>query len=214
MISADLHSLIASRAATQRASAGDVLFGPGDPCRHFFLLVAGTVRVEMRTYGGRDLLLYRVGPGEACALTVSCLLAGERYAASGIADTDVEARALPASAFEELLGESAAFRRHVFTAFGDRLKGLMSRIEEVLSHGLDPRLARFLLNNADAQGRVAYTHQRIAVELAAAREAVSRRLKSYQRAGWIELGRGQIQLQDSRALAVVAESAPPRPDEG
>ena len=209
MIPDELRDLLESRASVQRASAGDVLFRPGDACRYFLWLTAGGVRVEMETYSGRDLVLYRVRPGEACALTVSCLLADERYSATGIADTDVEVLALPAPVFEQLLGESPVFRRHVFAAFGDRLKGLMSRLEEVLSHSLDPRLARFLLNNADAEGRVDYTHQRIAVELAAAREAVSRRLKSYQRAGWIQAGRGRIVVSDSEALAVVAEQAPP-----
>ncbi|MGL6180968.1 MAG: Crp/Fnr family transcriptional regulator, partial [Aestuariivirga sp.] len=42
-------------------------------------LKAGSVRVSTATEGGRELLLYRVGPGETCILTTACLLAGQDY---------------------------------------------------------------------------------------------------------------------------------------
>ncbi len=205
MIDAKLRSQIEPHALALELAAGDMLFQPGDPCRNFLLVTAGTARVEMSTHTGRDLVLYRVRAGETCALTITCLLSDQRYTARGIADTDLSGLALPTAAFEQLLAESAAFRRNVFRAFGERMQGLMSRLEDVLSHGLDPRLARLLLASADREGCVHLTHHRIAVELAAAREAVSRRLKGYERAGWIQVGRGRIRILDTHALDVLAE---------
>lgn len=205
MIESSLRRQIEPEAAVVDAAAGDVLFQPGDACGNFLLVTSGTVRVEMSTYSGRDLVLYRVSAGEVCAITITCLLAGQRYIARAIADTEVSAMALPQSLFERLVVEQPTFRNDVFAAFSERIQELMSRLEEVLTHGLDPRLARCLLASADDAGNVALTHQRLAVETAAAREAVSRRLKSFEKAGWIELGRGRIRLTDRRSLAVVAE---------
>lgn len=209
MIDTDLRSRIEPHASEVRLEAGDVLFQPGDPCRNFLMVTAGTARVEMSTHSGRDLVLYRVRAGETCAITITCLLSGDRYAARGIAETELSGLALPTSAFEQLLADSAPFRRNVFQAFGSRIRSLMGRLEDVLSHGLDARLARLLLASADEEGCIHLTHYRIAVELAAVREAVSRRLKGYERAGWIEMGRGRIRILDNRALDVLAEPLEP-----
>ncbi len=207
LIDAQLRQRIEQYAGVITAPPEQVLFRPGDPCSNFLLITEGTARVEMVARNGRELVLYRVHPGETCALTINCLLGKRPYQAQGIADTELTALALPVSRFDELLAESAEFRLAVFEAFGERIERMMARIEEVLAHGLDPRLAQLLLSQCDEAGYLNLTHYRIAVELAAAREAVSRRLKGYERAGWIRLGRGHIEILDRAALAVLAEPA-------
>ena len=39
---------------------------------------------------GLGISLVRVAPGEACAITTSCLFAGEAYSAEGRAETAIE----------------------------------------------------------------------------------------------------------------------------
>ena len=113
--------------------AGTVLFRPGDACSLYLLLTAGTVRVQLVTPDGHQLVLYRVAAGQTCVLTTSSLISHEAYAAEGQAETAVAGLGLTPATFERLLGRSAEFRRMVFADFGHRLADLMLLLNEVRS---------------------------------------------------------------------------------
>ena len=50
-----------------------------------------------------------IGPGESCVLTTACLRAFEDYSAEGIAESDVQAVAIPMRIFDELVSQSTQF---------------------------------------------------------------------------------------------------------
>jgi CRP/FNR family transcriptional regulator len=184
--------------------AGQTVFGAGDECHNYLLVIDGSVRVQMTSESGREIVLYRVDSGESCVLTTSCLLAHETYAAEGITETPVHAVAIPARLFLDLLGRSAALRSFVFTTYGSRIAELMMLVEEVAFGRLDIRLARFLLKHG-AGDEVGATHQTLAVELGTAREVVSRQLKDFERHGWVKLSRGRIRVLNPEALHRLAD---------
>lgn len=190
---------VAAEALPLKAPPGAVLFRPGDPCRGFVLLRTGHVRVDLVAEDGHALLLYRVGPGEACAITTSCLFAGETYAAEGTAETACEGLLLPAPSFARLVEQSAAFRTFVLAGFAARLGALMARIEDLSFRSVDARLAAWLL--ARAPGPVAATQQEIAADIGTAREVVSRRLAAFAKQGMARPERGAVALLDQAALA-------------
>ena len=128
-----------------RLPAGTRIFGPGQSPEAYLLLLEGTVRVQQVSDAGREIVLYRVSAGESCALTTACLMGYEEYQAEGIAETDVEAVAIPRATFDELIARSAAFRKFVFTAFSVRVTNLFRIIEEVAFARIDVRLAQRLL---------------------------------------------------------------------
>ena len=115
-----------------RAEDGQDLFRPGDPCTEWPLIVAGRVRVVKPLATGRTLPLYIVGPGEVCALSVSCLIGDLPYPAAGRAAGEVVGATLPKSVFQELLDNDAVFRKEIFAAFATRFSMLMGVIEEGL----------------------------------------------------------------------------------
>jgi CRP/FNR family transcriptional regulator len=180
--------------------AGQQVFAPGAPCLNYLVVKAGSVRVSTMTEGGREVVLYRVGPGEACVLTTTCLLNARDYDAYGVAETDVEAVALPKPQFDAMLASSAAFRRFVFAQFGERLKELVVLVQEVADRQVDRRLARFLAERA-GEGVVQMTHQALAAELGTAREVVSRLLKDFAARGLVDIERGRIVIRDGMALS-------------
>jgi CRP/FNR family transcriptional regulator len=187
------------------APAGTVLFRAGEACPGFVLLRDGSVRVDLLVEDGHALLLHRVRPGEACALTTACLFSGEAYAAEGRAETAIAGLLLPRPAFESLAAESAAFRGFVLQGFGQRLAALMARIEDLSFRSVDRRLAAWLL--ARAPGPVAATQAEIAVEIGTAREVVTRRLAAFARQGLARPERGLVLLLDRAGLAAAAEGA-------
>ena len=191
-----------NKAQLLRLTAGARLFDERAPCTAFPLVLDGTIRVSKFSPQGREILLYRVGPGESCVLTSGCLLGHAAYAATGIAETAVTLVALPRPLFDQLLGEHAAFRRHVFNLFAARLAELMLLIEEVAFRRLDQRLAALLLARGPA---VHATHQAIADELGSVREMVSRLLGHFADRGLVRLAREQIDVVDADGLRHIAE---------
>jgi CRP/FNR family transcriptional regulator len=181
---------------------GVTVYREGDACENFFLVLDGSVRVQKLSESGREIVLYRVEAGQSCVLTTTCLLAHERYAAEGITETEVRAVSIPLARFHEALARSPGFRDFVFTSYGVRISDLILLVEEVAFGRIDLRLAQLLLDQAKGELLEA-THQQLAAELGTAREVISRQLKEFERRGWVQLGRGRIQVLDRDGLAAL-----------
>ncbi|AJE46271.1 Crp/Fnr family transcriptional regulator [Celeribacter indicus] len=197
---------LVSRSRIVTLPQGTLLFGQGRSPETLFLLLSGTVRVQQVTGSGREIVLYRVHAGESCVLTTACLLAYEDHAAEGVAETDVEAVAIPRSVFDDLVATSQSFRNFVFSAYSRRFTDLFQVIDEIAFRKVDIRLAQKLLDLSDGQPRLKATHARLAAELGTAREVVSRQLQDFQRRGWVETARGEVTLTDPEALRALARA--------
>ena len=179
-----------------RVPAGAMLFDDRQACEGFPFVVEGTVRVSKCAPSGRELPLYRVGPGETCIISSSCLLGHEDYNARGVTESDTLLMLLPKAVFDEMMAERP-FRDFVFHLFSERIADLMQLIEEVAFRKLDQRLAALLLG----KGRMLHvTHQQLADELGSVREIVSRLLKSFADQGLVKLGREQVEILDPAGL--------------
>lgn len=176
------------------------VFRAGSPCEHYVLLLAGCVRVQIISEGGREAVLYRVLPGQSCVLTTCCILAGDAYPAEGFTEAQVRALAIPKPIFDRALEDAPGFRRFVFTNLGRRMAEVITRMEEVAFRPLERRLADWLLARAAVAVPIAATHQEIAVELGTAREVVSRHLKRLEAAGLVRLGRSSLEVCDPAGL--------------
>jgi CRP/FNR family transcriptional regulator len=186
---------------------GTRVFRDGDACGSYVLVLKGRVRVQKVSEGGREIVLYRVGAGQGCVLTTSCLLAGKNYPAEAVAETEVRAVVIPAREFDRGLAESPGFRHFVFSNYGRRLAELIMLVEDVAFGRVGERLAQSLLEHADGADSIAATHQTLAVELGTAREVVSRQLKEFERRGWVRLHRGRVDILDADALRALTENA-------
>lgn len=191
------------QASVMRLPAGTVIFDENQPCQGFPLLLSGSVRVIKSSSNGRELQLYRVGEGESCILTSSCLLGHSNYRARGIVDQDVEMIILPPASFRILMADCSPFRDYIFNLFAERLTDLMELVSAVAFQKLDQRLAALLLSRSSP---LHSTHQMLADELGSAREIVSRLLKGFSDQGWVKLGREQIEVIDRSALSRLASN--------
>lgn len=189
-----------------QAPAGSVLFDAKQPCRGFPLVLEGNIRVTKSAPNGREILLYRVEPGQSCILSGGCLLGQTDYTASGIAETDVAILSVPPAPFNELMLQFEPFRRYVFGMYGERLSEVMELVEEVAFRQLDARLAQLLVRRGPV---IEGTHQSIADELGSVREIVSRLLRSFEQRGWVRLERERITLRDPKSLSSLASGRAP-----
>jgi len=178
-------------------SAGTVAFEEGAPCPSYLMIISGRVRVVKPTSMGRELLLYRVTPGDNCILTVSCLLGDCSYPACGVVEVDLVGVSISRRIFLQLVEQSPEFRSYIFRFFGERVTQLMELINAVAFRRLDQRLAALLLLHGPV---IATTHQSLADELGSVREVISRILEDFQTQNIIRLDRGQVNVLDREEL--------------
>ena len=163
-------------------------------------MLEGEVRVARGSALGRSIELYRVGAGEVCVVSASCLFGQVPMTAHGLATQPTRLMLLSPADFERWLAHEP-FRRYVFGVFADRLADLMSLAEAVAFQRLDQRLAAALLGRGPT---LQLTHQALADELGTVREIVTRLLRRFERAGWLALGRERIEVKDPAALRTLA----------
>jgi len=188
-----------------KLSADDFVFRPGDTCESFLILLNGQIRVQLISEDGKEVTLYRIGPGGSCVLTTSCLFSSEEYPAEAIAETPVEALAFSRGIFEQTVEVSPQFRRFVFDGFSRRLAKVIGRMEELAFTSIDYRLARALVDLHERQ-QTNVTHNALAVELGTAREVVSRHLKKMENRGLIAQSRGKVTVLDKPELLRISRN--------
>ncbi len=191
-------------AGTINLPANTTAFHQGDACSNYLLILKGRIKVLARAENGREIILYRLGGGDSCVLTTSCLFGNARYPAEGISETAVTALAIPARKFNEAIKHSQAFREFVFSSFSSHLGSLIALVEEITFGKLDIRLARHLLTASSQKPVIETTHQQLATELGSAREVISRLLKDFESRGWLTLSRGSIHVADQASLKKLA----------
>jgi CRP/FNR family transcriptional regulator, anaerobic regulatory protein len=179
-------------------------FHQGDACSNYLLILSGRIKVLTRAENGREIVLYRLGDGDSCVLTTSCLFGNARYPAEGITETEVTALAIPAEKFHDVIQQSKPFREFVFSSFSSHLGSLIALVEEVAFGKLDIRLARHLLKHCTDITTIETTHQQLATELGSAREVISRQLKDFESRGWLKLHRGSIEILDKQSLEEIS----------
>ena len=188
---------VLSEGADVRFDGGSLLFDVGQQCEGLGLVLEGSVRVSCLSESGREIVLYRVRPGETCTITVSCLVSERTFAARGTVEEDTTGLFVPSATFRRLLRESSPFRDFVLGVFTARIDHLMELIYEVAFNKLDERLAARLLELGPV---LQMTHQELADEVGSTREMVSRILESLADRGLVTLGRRRIEVHDHEAL--------------
>ena len=181
------------RVAERRLAAKDMIFAPGDPDDQVYFLLEGTVR------------LYKIY-GEYKEATVALLAEGdvfgelsleERSCQNAFAEaiTDARVAVVRKSVLNEVTKRCPEFALRLFSSFSERLRQSDETIESLLDREVSARLATLLSHLGDRFGepdgsgtvlKVRLTHQDLANMIASTREAVSKEMSEFQRAGLIE----------------------------
>jgi CRP/FNR family transcriptional regulator len=193
----DHRRAVVSEGSEVRFDGGSLLFDVGQECEGLGLVLEGSVRVSCLSGGGREIVLYRVRPGETCTITVSCLVSERPFAARGVVEQPTTGLFVPSGTFRRLLRDSNPFRTFVLGIFTARIDHLMELVNEVAFNRLDVRIAARLLELGPV---LRMTHQELADEVGSTREMVSRILESFADRGLVTLGRRRIEVRDAEAL--------------
>lgn len=170
------------------------LFASGSAAEHFIKVANGRAKVQLSSRSGRETVLFRLGPGQCCALTASCILTNSPYYAEGIAKTDLEVVVIGSAAFNAALTSSPDLMRTLLSELAERIGELTMIVDRQIGRDLNSALMDFLLQKADPDHKIELSHKKIAEELGTVREVVSRKLKDLEKAGRIKIGRGSVRL--------------------
>lgn len=183
---------------------GTVLFRPGDTVKGYVIVLQGRIDVNLIGPTGRDILLYRVQPGQSCIQSTLGLMGGDDYSGEAVAESDSQIVLLPRNLFLDLINSSGEFRKLVFAAFAKRMQSMMHLLERVAFQKVEARLASYILDQAGTDGILHATQADLATAIGSAREVISRRLDALEQRGCIARERGAVTIRDPHLLRQLA----------
>lgn len=181
---------------------GTVVFDEGDECGGVVFVLDGSIRVSKVGSNGREVILYRLGSGDSCILTIASVLSDLSYPATATVENDAEVILLPVQQFKRLLAVDAGLQKYIYKLISTRLLEVMTLIDDIIFRRIDDRLIEFLLKEADKDGDIIkMTHEELAIHLGTAREVISRVMKELERNGYVQLSRGKVRVISRSRLA-------------
>ena len=180
-----------------------ILANQGRQLRALPVVVSGEARVYAVDSDGRELTLFRLLPGDACAVAAISILDDTPAPASCVVDCSGKILMIPASALRSWLAEHDFWRRYLFSLISRQFAKTIELATSVGLQKLDHRIAGYLSGHGPV---VSTTHNDLAAEFGTRREVVSRILKSFEREGMVTLARGQIHVVDADRLQALPAS--------
>ncbi len=192
-----LQKEIAQVGTLKHFRAGEVIMNYGSYVKLVPLLVKGAIKVVREDdEDGRELLLYYLYAGETCSMSFSCCMMNKRSDIRTTAEDDSAIIAIPIRYVDAWISKYPSWKNFVMQAYDSRMREMIQTIDSIAFKKMDERLLKYLHERSEAHASktIHSTHQEIANDLNASREAVSRLLKKLERDGTIALERNKIQL--------------------
>lgn len=179
-----------------QCNEGTIIMEPGFNIEKIPLLLKGQIKVQREEESGKELFLYFIYPGEACALSFICSGMDRKSRVKAYAVEDCEFINIPVDLMREWMNQFPCWYQLVVQTYSWRFEDLLETIDSVAFHRLDERILNYLDKLVESTGSTTLniTHFDIARELSSTREVVSRLLKKMEHDGMLKLGRNQIQL--------------------
>ena len=181
---------------------GSVILFENDPGDSLFVVRGGRVKVVLIGEDGREVILGVLGVGQYFGELA--LIDEQPRSAHVIAMEDAGLIVLRREDFRKRVEENPAVAWSLLTELSRRLRRADDKIGGLVLLDVPGRIARLLLDLSEESGtdqiEKSLTHQTIAQMIGASRETVSRAMKDFQDAGWINVERRRISLANRSAL--------------
>ncbi len=191
-----LQEAIASVGKLYTFRGGEVIMDYGSYVRLVPMVINGSIKVSRESEDGNEIFLYYLNPGETCAMSFTCCMMNKKSDIRTTAEEDVELIGIPIKYIDEWMSKYQSWKNFVMLSYDTRMKELMKTIDSIAFKKMDERLLKYLHDKSETiHSRIINTtHQEIASDLNASREAVSRLLKQLEIQKEVRLGRNQIEL--------------------
>jgi CRP/FNR family transcriptional regulator, cyclic AMP receptor protein len=200
-------SFLTQRTVPRHYSAGEMVFGEGEPCSGLYVVESGNVRIFKSSPSGREQVLSIDGPGGSIAELP--VFDGGNYPASAMAIDDATLLFVSKQDFQALCLAHPQVPLKVLKVVGARLRRLVGIIEELSFTTVRHRLASYLLRLGQKSGKgsvegvevtLPITNQELAAQIGTVRELVSRNLSRLQAEGMLKIDGRNVTLCNLKAL--------------
>lgn len=180
----------------QKVQPDQCLIAPGMQAKEMPMVLDGTLRVMREEQEGREVFLYYLEGGEACAMSISCCLGTQVSNFKVISETDACIWMIPMMQIDQWMAKYRSFRKFIFDAYQDRFDEMLLTIDSISFMNMDERLMKYLLDKKQSSGSyvIQKTHEQIANELNTSRVVISRLLKKLEKEDRVELYRNRIEI--------------------
>lgn len=199
-------------AIRRRCKPGEILFRRGDPGDGLYGVLSGRVAVSIESLDGKELVINSFTAGDFFGEIA--LLDGKGRTATAIAREPSELLFLARRSFLPFIEQRPAIAIRMIAFLCERLRRTTDLVEDAAFLDLATRLAKQLLALADSYGqrvgsaiRVKIAQAELAQMIGASREAVTKQLSLWREAGYVRVARGEVVIEDPKALAGIVEAA-------
>ena len=191
-----LIELIEKEAVQRTFLAGEIIMRTGQYIKSTALVLEGRVKIYRENPDGGEFLMYYLGPGQACAVTMICAIQSQQSEIMAKAEEDTEVLMIPIQLMDDMMNKYKSWYQFVIMTYRNRFDELLAVIDNVAFRNMDERLEFYLKRHADATGKklIETSHQQIADDLNSSREVISRLLKKMEQRNLLKLHRNMIEL--------------------
>jgi CRP-like cAMP-binding protein len=207
-------AFLTTRLLQRRYSAGELIFGEGDPCVGMFVVQSGNVRIFKSSAGGREQVLSIDGPGSSIAELP--VFDGGNYPASAHAVSDSTLLFFSRQDFQALCLQHPQVALKVLRVIGGRLRRLVGIIEELSFTTVRHRLIALLVRLSKTEGTrkgdtitltLPANNSELAAQIGTVRELVSRNLSRLQSEGLIRADNRKLEVPSLKRLEAELEAS-------
>lgn len=175
---------------------GEILIDLGQTIENMPLLIEGTMKIVREDEDGNEIFLYYVSAGNTCAASITSGFAGQKSTIRAIVEEKATFLAVPVKYVELWMARYASWRNFILNTYNAKFEEVLKVVDLLAFKKMDDRITNYLHEKAEAHHSkiLKLSHQEIAVDLHTSREVVSRILKQMEKAGLINIGRGQLTL--------------------
>ena len=188
-------ALIEQEGLQKTFRAGEVIMRTGQYIKSTVLVLEGSIKIYREHDEGGEFLMYYLGPGQACAVSIICALESDTREVMAVAEEDTEVLMIPVQLMQELMQQYKSWNRFVVNTYRKRFDELLSVIDNIAFLNMDERLEFYLKRYMNQTGKhtIELSHQQIADDLNSSREVISRLLKKMEQRNMLKLHRNMIE---------------------
>ena len=183
-----------------------IMHGGKDNCSGLFLVKEGMLRAFIISENGKEMTLYRLLKYDICIFSSACIFKNIAFDIFVEASENSEVFIIPSKVFDLISQSNIKVLEFSNDLMQARFSEVMDSFQQTIFSSFEKRLSYYLLEEINIQESniLKLTHEKIAKDIASAREVVSRMLKDFENKNYLKISRGKIEVINRKKLEEIA----------